>query len=56
MVEANEFFAEAARAGFDFYTGVPCSFLTPLINGALSAPGLAYVGALVSPPPPALWG
>ncbi|MBX6375148.1 MAG: phosphonopyruvate decarboxylase [Acetobacteraceae bacterium] len=45
MIEARDFFAEAARAGFDFYTGVPCSFLTPLINGALSTPGLAYVGA-----------
>src|SRR5215210_1620492 len=45
MIDASDFFAEAARAGFDFYTGVPCSFLTPLINGALSSPGLAYVGA-----------
>ena len=34
-----------ARAGFDFYTGVPCSFLTPLINGVLSARALDYVGA-----------
>ncbi|SDD20208.1 phosphonopyruvate decarboxylase [Belnapia rosea] len=45
MITATDFFAEAERAGFDFYTGVPCSFLTPLINGALSAPGLAYIGA-----------
>jgi phosphonopyruvate decarboxylase len=45
MISASDFFAEAGRAGFDFYTGVPCSFLTPLINGALSAPGLSYVGA-----------
>src|SRR4051812_19861466 len=45
MIDANDFFAEATRAGFDFYTGVPCSFLTPLINGALATPGLAYVGA-----------
>ena len=45
MINATDFFAEAGRAGFDFYTGVPCSFLTPLINGALSAPGLAYIGA-----------
>src|SRR5215213_3609738 len=45
MIDASDFFAEAARAGFDFYTGVPCSFLTPLINGALSSPGLSYVGA-----------
>ncbi|SDB60629.1 phosphonopyruvate decarboxylase [Belnapia rosea] len=45
MITATDFFAEAERAGFDFYTGVPCSFLTPLINGALSAPGLTYIGA-----------
>ena len=45
MIDASDFFTEAARAGFDFYAGVPCSFLTPLINGALSSPGLAYVGA-----------
>jgi phosphonopyruvate decarboxylase len=45
MISAAEFFAAAARHGFDFYTGVPCSFLTPLINGALSRSGLTYVGA-----------
>ena len=45
MITATDFFAEAGRAGFDFYTGVPCSFLTPLINGALSASGLTYIGA-----------
>ena len=37
---------DAARArGFDFWTGVPCSFLTPLINGVLSDRALRYVGA-----------
>jgi len=45
MITAAEFLAEAARHGFDFYTGVPCSFLTPLINGVLSDKELAYVGA-----------
>lgn len=45
MIHASDFFAEASRAGFDFYAGVPCSFLTPLINGALSSPSLTYVGA-----------
>jgi len=45
MIQADDFIAEAGRAGFDFYTGVPCSFLTPLINGVLSTPSLAYVGA-----------
>lgn len=45
MITADSFLSEAGRAGFDFYTGVPCSFLTPLINGVLSQRGLAYVGA-----------
>jgi phosphonopyruvate decarboxylase len=45
MITADDFIAEAGHAGFDFYTGVPCSFLTPLINGVLSSPSLAYVGA-----------
>lgn len=45
MISAAEFFAAASRYGFDFYAGVPCSFLTPLINGVLSRPALTYVGA-----------
>ena len=45
MITAADFFAAAARHGFDFYTGVPCSFLTPLINGVLNRPALAYVAA-----------
>jgi phosphonopyruvate decarboxylase len=45
VITAADFLAEAARHGFDFYTGVPCSFLTPLINGVLSRKALAYVGA-----------
>jgi phosphonopyruvate decarboxylase len=45
VITAADFLAEAARHGFDFYTGVPCSFLTPLINGVLSQKALAYVGA-----------
>src|SRR5215470_3902374 len=45
MISATEFFAAAARHNFDFYTGVPCSFLTPFINGVLSRPALSYVGA-----------
>ena len=39
-------FLDAGRAaGIDFYTGVPCSFLTPLIDGALADERLAYVSA-----------
>src|ERR1700749_79866 len=45
MITADSFLREAGHAGFDFYTGVPCSFLTPLINGVLSDRSLAYVGA-----------
>lgn len=45
MITADDFIIEAARHGFDFYTGVPCSFLTPLINGVLSSATIDYVGA-----------
>nr|MEA2799148.1 phosphonopyruvate decarboxylase [Phenylobacterium sp.] len=45
MITAQDFMAEASRCGFDFYAGVPCSFLTPLINGVISNPALRYVGA-----------
>ena len=31
--------------GFNFFTGVPCSFLTPLINRTITDPELQYVGA-----------
>jgi phosphonopyruvate decarboxylase len=45
LITAGDFLAAASAEGFDFYTGVPCSFLTPLIDGVLSRPSLAYVGA-----------
>src|SRR3984957_13663541 len=45
MITADAFISEATRSGFDFYTGVPCSYLTPLINGVLSDRSLRYVGA-----------
>jgi phosphonopyruvate decarboxylase len=45
MITAPQFIQEAGRQGFDFYTGVPCSFLTPLINGVLNDKTLRYVGA-----------
>jgi phosphonopyruvate decarboxylase len=45
MIEAAEFIDAAHDRGFAFYTGVPCSFLTPLINGVIGAKGLDYVGA-----------
>ncbi len=45
MITADDFITHATGAGFDFYTGVPCSYLTPLINGVLSDRALRYVGA-----------
>jgi phosphonopyruvate decarboxylase len=45
MITARQFIDEAGRHGFDFYTGVPCSFLAPLINGVLNDRTLRYVGA-----------
>ncbi|AJC21631.1 phosphonopyruvate decarboxylase [Pandoraea pulmonicola] len=45
MIEAGQF-VEAARAhGFTWYTGVPCSFLTPFINYVLQDPTLHYLSA-----------
>ncbi|MBM3487589.1 MAG: phosphonopyruvate decarboxylase [Alphaproteobacteria bacterium] len=45
MIAADEFLAPARARGFDFYTGVPCSFLTAMINRVISDRALAYVGA-----------
>ena len=45
MIAANAFLDPARARGFAFYTGVPCSFLTPLINRVISDPALSYVGA-----------
>lgn len=49
MIQAQTFIDAAAARGLDFYSGVPCSFLTPMINrviGAGSEGGqLDYVGA-----------
>lgn len=45
MIEADDFLAGAKRQGIDFFTGVPCSFLTPLMNAVISDPGARYVGA-----------
>ncbi|MDE0342433.1 MAG: phosphonopyruvate decarboxylase [Deltaproteobacteria bacterium] len=45
MIAADAFLQPARKRGYSFYTGVPCSFLTPLINQVISDPALAYVGA-----------
>ena len=45
MIAADAFLDAGYTAGFDFFTGVPCSFLTPLINGAINDRRLSYVAA-----------
>ena len=45
MIQASDFLEAARGRGLDFFTGVPCSFLTPLINRVISDPATNYVGA-----------
>jgi phosphonopyruvate decarboxylase len=45
MITADDFLAASCARGIDFYAGVPCSFLTPLINRTIGEPSLDYVGA-----------
>jgi phosphonopyruvate decarboxylase len=45
MIQADDFIVPAHQRGYDFYTGVPCSFLTPFINRAISSNMTDYVGA-----------
>ncbi|HEB80157.1 MAG TPA: phosphonopyruvate decarboxylase, partial [Rhodospirillales bacterium] len=45
MIEADAFLRPALAAGFNFYAGVPCSLLTPLINRVIGDASLTYVAA-----------
>jgi phosphonopyruvate decarboxylase len=45
MIPASEFINSAKGIGYDFYAGVPCSFLTSILNGVISDRRLDYVGA-----------
>jgi phosphonopyruvate decarboxylase len=43
MIEAQDFVEAARKRGFEWYAGVPCSYLTPFINYVLQDPSLRYV-------------
>src|SRR5271168_1920288 len=43
MIEARDFVEAARERGFQWYAGVPCSFLTPFINYVLQDLSLEYV-------------
>lgn len=45
MIDAEQFIAAAAARGYDCYAGVPCSFLTPLINCVAGVGPGTYVAA-----------
>lgn len=42
MIEARDFVEAARERGFEWYAGVPCSYLTPFINYVLQDPSLHY--------------
>lgn len=43
MIEAREFLERARKLGFEWYAGVPCSFLTPFINYVIGDSSLNYI-------------
>ena len=45
MIQARDFIHPAKAFGFRTWAGVPCSFLTPLINGVIDDPDLAYIAS-----------
>jgi len=46
MICAEKFLDEAFYLGFNAYTGVPCSFLKPLINASIETDHLSYIPAV----------
>jgi phosphonopyruvate decarboxylase len=45
MIAAQELTHELARRGATLFVGVPCSFLTPMIDSVIADRDLSYVGA-----------
>lgn len=45
MIGASDFVKSLTKRGFIFYSGVPCSFLKPLINFIISHKELVYIAA-----------
>jgi phosphonopyruvate decarboxylase len=45
MIEVQDFTKPVLAKGYDFWAGVPCSFLKPLINYAAQCPDLNYISA-----------
>ena len=45
MISSENAVSALVEAGFDFATGVPCSYLSALIDGCIDDTRLGYVGA-----------
>jgi phosphonopyruvate decarboxylase len=45
MIQAEDFIKPAKALGFNTWTGVPCSFLTPFINRIISDPAMSYISS-----------
>ncbi len=45
MIEAEQFVEAARNHGFEWYAGVPCSFLTPFINYVINNDSVNYVSS-----------
>lgn len=45
VIEASQFVGAAKHLGFDFWAGVPCSYLTPFINYTIGESELTYISS-----------
>ena len=45
MINAEDFIEEGLKRKFDFYTGVPCSYLKPFINYVIDSSAIDYIAA-----------
>jgi len=45
MISANFLINQLAKHGFNFFSGVPCSYLTSVINGVINSKKIKYIGA-----------
>lgn len=45
VIRASDFITPLKALGYDFWAGVPCSFLNPLINSAIEDRGLRYISS-----------
>ena len=45
MITSNFLINQLYKSGFNFFTGVPCSHLTSVINGVINSKKINYIGA-----------